>query len=217
MGSFSSNMSINCLLQDGPTLTSSPTYLTYLSKHFEWNVKEIKKLNKYSHLAQRLDAIRLELVEICKQQNKANYLNFNDERTFVHGDLNATNILIYPVSLDVTAIIDWEFASFSFDDTSLDSIVSWFDNDDDDALKEKCLKEHNSLGKEVRSHFSKLNMEASQLAFHVSSWFHNDKQQDNYSSSNLVLKSYIDQQANLLVETIEKTPFYFEIMKKSFN
>ena len=213
MGCFSSNMSIDFLLQDGPTLTSSPTYLAYLSKHFEWNVKEIKKLNKYSHLAKRLDEIHLELIDICKQNRIAlNDLNFNDEPTFVHGDLNASNILIDPVSFDLTAIIDWEFASFSFDDTSIDSIVSWFENDD--VLKEKRIKEHNSLGKEVRSHFSKLNMEASQLAFHVSSWFHSDKQQDGCSSSGSIVKRYIDQQANLLVESIEKTPFYFEMLKK---
>ena len=217
MGCFNSDMSIGCLLQDGPTLTPSLTYLDYLTKHFDWNVKEIKKLKKYSKLAERLETVHIELLDLCHKNVKVlNSLNFDDERTIVHGDLNASNILIDPASLDVTAILDWEFASLGFDDTGLDFFTSWFENVE---MKEKIKNyvneiaienKHNNLSKEVRKHFYDLNSEATQLVFHVSSWFYEAKKRGD---TDLEVRRYIDRQANILVVLLEKTPFYMEMIK----
>jgi Ser/Thr protein kinase RdoA (MazF antagonist) len=114
-------MSIGCLVHDGPTLEPSLTYLAYLNKHFQWNIKEIKKLRNYLNIAVRLEDIRLELLHICQQNEQVlNDLDFNDERTLIHGDLNSSNILVDPTNGNVTAILDWEFASFGFDDANVD-------------------------------------------------------------------------------------------------
>ena len=137
LGCFNSTMSIGSLVHDGPTLEPSLTYLAYLNKHFQWNIKEIQKLSNYSHIATRLEHTRLELLDVCEQNKKVlNDLDFNDERTLIHGDLNSSNVLVDPTNGNVTAILDWEFASFGFDDADFD-FLTWFD---DDVIKEKIAK-----------------------------------------------------------------------------
>ena len=132
--------------------------------------------------------------------------------------MNSSNILVDPTNGNVTALLDWEFASFGFDDANVDYFLTWFD---DDAIKEKIKKyieEDNessrhvkNVGKEVRRHFYRLNAEASQLAFYVSSWFFAAKQRGD---THLEVRRNIESEANLVCELIDKTPLYLEMLRK---
>jgi len=91
--------------------------------------------------------------------------------------------------------------------------LTWFD---DEKIKnyveeENASRHEKNVGKEVRRHFYRLNAEASQLAFYVSSWFFAAKQRGD---THLEVRRYIESEANLVCELIDKTPLYLEMLRK---
>ncbi|CAM6000211.1 unnamed protein product [Sphagnum balticum] len=131
IGSFDENMKVTDLVFDGPVIPVCSSFRQLLAKCFEFSIKEARKFRKYKSLASRLEEFSKLLDSFLSSDEAAeiNDLNFNDELVLKHGDLNCSNILIDPVTCELTGVLDWEFASFNFDDKAYDYMKGWFDED----------------------------------------------------------------------------------------
>ena len=193
---FNENMEPADIVLDGPAIERCDNYLEFIERLLSWEVKEINKLSKYRWLANELENVRKNLVEICAKNKRLNNLNFDDETTTFHGDLHCGNILA-DENFNITAILDWEFVTHGFDNVELDifSKMNWCDEEEKSRqLQErvdlkKCelswLKK--SSGKEVRSYLFELTGAANQMGFYVSTWFRNS---DNLRGA--VVRQYIN-------------------------
>ena len=224
IGCFERDMSVGSLLQDGPTLRPCSNYLELIDQNLRWNVKEIRKLSAYAHLADRLEALRSDLSEICDSHPLANNLDFKDQKCVLHGDLNSTNILV-DAEGRITAILDWEFCSHSFDRDGLGFISGWFmESEERTEMAERIKKiERDSFfsefcekksGAQIRSHMHELLGLANQLTFYSSSWFAKELRDGGLERAKLQVRRHIDMHAQLLVAHMAKTPLYIEMLKK---
>ena len=50
IGCFDTNMNISNIIQDGPTIDPSDTFLDYLNQQISWSIKETKKLKRYEKI-----------------------------------------------------------------------------------------------------------------------------------------------------------------------
>lgn len=210
IGCFGHDLRTVELIQDGCTVEPCETFLDFVDFQLKWCVKEMRKVAKYEDLGNELEKTRLELVKIVKENPDLDNLNFGDEMTVSHGDLNPSNILIDPISNDITGIIDWDFCSHGFDCVELDFFQNWFDADyQQEAMKQrinqlqidqggfKWLRPQN--GKAVRNILFNLVIDANQLGFHCSTWF------KSWENCNLGVRVHLNKYANKLSDYYLKT------------
>jgi aminoglycoside phosphotransferase (APT) family kinase protein len=109
IGCFDDSLSI-CTTpwNHGPIEYASESYLDYINKILTWSIKEMNKINKYKQIAKDLEVFQDILIQICKENENLNNLNFYDEMSLVHNDLNSWNILIDPITFEITGILNWE-------------------------------------------------------------------------------------------------------------
>ena len=131
IGCFKENLEISELSFDGPVLNISNNYLEYLKQQFIFAIKESKKIKKFKLFGEKLEQIMNDLNKEIKLNPSVNNLNYNNEMTISHGDLNGSNILINPDTLDITAILDWEFACHNFDSVEYHIFENWFEKEED--------------------------------------------------------------------------------------
>lgn len=148
--------------------TTSDTYLEFVNKSLEISINEAKKIKNFHQLAERLNECRLELNEKVKFDSRTNYLNYDDEFHVIHGDFNASNVLIDPYTWKIVSVLDWEWSCYSVEPSELKFFKSWFN---EYKYKERLCglfeKKLNSMdwykkptGENVRKYLSKLLFEA---------------------------------------------------------
>jgi hypothetical protein len=71
----------------------------------------MNKINRFKQIANDLEVFKEILIRICKENTQLNNLNFEDEMSFV-GDFNGWNILIDPITFEITNITDWQFSYY---------------------------------------------------------------------------------------------------------
>lgn len=109
IGCFDESMSVaTSVCNHAPVEASSETFLEYLDQNLAWVVKEMFKIRKFKQIATDLEVFRVLLRQICNENEFLNNLNFDDEMSLVHSDLNGLNILINPITFEITAITDWQ-------------------------------------------------------------------------------------------------------------
>ena len=212
IGCFKENLEISELIFDGPVLNISNNYLEYLNQQFIFVIKESKTIKKFKILGEKLEQIMNDLNKEIKLNPLVNNLNYNDEITISHGDLNSSNILINPNTLDITAILDLEFACHNFDSVEYHFFENWFEKEEDKIkIKQKIESKLNwpkkSEGFEVRKYFNKLLTEADQIGFYVSSWF------NEYKNKELAIIYYLDTQFNITMNLMKDAYKYINLIK----
>ena len=83
------------------------SFVEYLYENLTWTAKEMNKITRFRQIAKDIDVFKEILVRICKENPELNNLNFEDEMGFV-ADLNGWNILIDPITFEITQISDWQ-------------------------------------------------------------------------------------------------------------
>ena len=216
IGCFKKDLEITDLIFDGPIVKISNNYLEYIVQQLNFAIEESKKIRKFKILGEKLENLKNKLIEVVNSNPLVNNLNFNDEMTVIHGDLNSTNILIDPNTNLVTGILDWEFASHNFDSIEYHFIESWFDKEED---KEKITNKMQSIingmdwykkpyGFEIRKYFNNLAAEANQMGFYVSSWFNKD-----WKDKNLAVRAYLNSEFNITMELLKDSDKYLNLIK----
>lgn len=130
-----------------------------------------------------------------------NKLNFNDTKTFFHGDLNDANIIVDPTTLQITGVIDWEFGGYGFEDGFFNFLDMWYS--DKPTMKEYAVnwlsaqfsKENNHeliffsdlKGTKIRQYLYELIDKADNLIFNGPVYFR--VKNSNY---NISLKEHFD-------------------------
>lgn len=216
IGCFKENLEITDLIFDGPILKVSNNFLEYINQQFIFAIRESKKIKKFEILGETLEKLRNKLIDAVKSNPLVNNLNFNDEMTVHHGDLNSSNIMVDPNTLEITGILDWEFASYNFDTTEHHFFESWFEKDEDkEKIKNKIETILNksewykkSVGFEIRKYFNQLAAEANQMGFYVSSWFYKD-----WENKDLAVRVYLNTQFNITMELLKEGDKYIELIK----
>ena len=89
----------------------------------------MNKINKFKELASQLDEKRKQVLEKVSKSPEANNLNYKDYVSIIHADLNPTNILVDPRTLEITCIIDWEWAYQGFDQLT-GFYEAWYEDND---------------------------------------------------------------------------------------
>ena len=181
IGAFDENMNLTDLTLDGPTIKKSSSFIDFLNQQFNFSLKEVKKIKKYSALANRLEKFQADLNEFTKNNPQTNELNFSDTMAIQHGDLNASNILVDPETYKITGILDWDFCKHTFDDKSLEFLNWWCDEANEEKMRErmntfrlKYSNERKQVGEELRHKLNFIAETANQLGFYVTSWFRSD-------------------------------------------
>jgi aminoglycoside phosphotransferase (APT) family kinase protein len=216
IGCFDINMNVSNIVQDGPTIEPSETYLDYLNQQISWSIKEMKKYKRYQKIAHDYENFQINLNEIVKQNVCLNNLDFDDEKCVFHGDLNSSNILIDPDTLVITGILDWEFGMHGFDPSEFDFFKHWFDSKDDNEKIDEIInnitkdfyqtfKKQNGLF--VRKYLHQLIQTGNQFGFYVSSWMHKSK------NPYLDIRIAIDHEARNFKELLEKSDDYLNNLK----
>lgn len=216
IGCFKEDLEITDLIFDGPILKVSNNYLEYIDQQFLFAIKESKKIKKFKILGEKLENLRNKLIEAVNSNPLVNNLNFNDEMTIIHGDLNSSNIMIDPNSYEITGILDWEFACHNFDSTEYHFIESWFEEEKVkekiknkiDLIIDKCEWYKSQSGFEIRKYFNQLTSEANQIGFYVSTWFNND-----LTDKDLAVRIYLNNQFNITMELLKESDKYINIIK----
>lgn len=224
IGFFDADMNVSKSYYEGSVVEPCRTFSQFVDSHLRWCAKEIRKLRKYRHLANDLEVVRRELSQLVKENPDLDGLNFGDAMTVFHGDLNASNILIDPVTHDITGIIDWDFTvhGFEFNDLDLSFFGNWFTNEEhsEDMMDrvERCesdakndlisfLSKHQK-GKKYRRLLVAMVIDASMMVFYCSSWFKN-----NDSDPINAIADLIDKHANLLDEDLYHWPHLYMQLK----
>lgn len=219
IGLFDSDMNI---VGSHYNSAASSSFFQETDAQLKWSIKEIRKFKKYQQLAQDLENLRQELIQVVKENSDLDELNFGDKLGLFHGDLHGGNLLVNPDTLDILAILDWDFSwqSYEFADVGLSFFESWFLDEklktdmmnrinkyESDAKREliSCL-EGSTKGKEYRSLLMSIGINASTIVFFVSSWFVNE-------NSSIAIRSLIDNQAEILKSELKCWPELLEKLK----
>ena len=181
IGMFGPNMEITRMAYDGPMVGPCATYHEFLDSRLEFAIKEMNKFRKYQQLAQNLADFRQRLAKFVHENPSLNDLNFNDEMSIMHGDLNCSNVIIHPETFKVMALIDWESSSMNFDDKGFD-FLDFFDEgtENSDKFQKRVKSRLDSIGwkplagKSLRSRLAKIVDNADWLAMYSSTWFAGD-------------------------------------------
>lgn len=216
IGCFDEEMNVSFLVHDGPTLEVCDNYLEYIDKQLVFSAKEMKKFKKHQHLGEQLENVRLRLNEIVKLNPNLNSLDFNDQKSVFHGDLNGSNIMLDPASFKINAILDWDFCSYNFDNGEFEFLLTWSDNDRvKEIIKAKLENKIKSWyqppnGKQIRKYFFDLAQTANQLGFYVSTWFSKEKAENSVESAP---RKHINKYADDLFEMLSKIEAIFSLLE----
>lgn len=167
------------------------TFFDHINSQIKWSIKEIRKVNKYAPLADELEAVREELSRVVEINPDLDSLNFADEMGIYHGDLHAYNVLVDPVTCDITGIIDWDFCmhGYEFVQMELRFVEDWFVDDElrrditkrvdeyDAPVKRELARcfENSRKGEKYRNRLLDLATRAYMMVFYCSSWFSQDE------------------------------------------
>lgn len=225
IGFFDADMKVSQAYYEGAPIEPSRTFFQFVDSHFRWCVKEMRKLRKFKYLANDLEVVRRELGKLVKENPDLDGLNFGDKMTVFHGDLNSSNILIDPVSHDITGIIDWDFCmnGFEFNDLELSFFGNWFLDEDhsrdmmdriercQSAAKNELVSflEQHQRGKKYRRLLVAMMIDASMMVFYCSSWFHN---KSSTVDASLAIRDLIEKHSSLLDQDLDHWPnLYLEL------
>lgn len=222
LGFFDIDMNVSKSYYEGSPDEPCRTFFQFVDSHLKWCAKEIKKLRKFSQLANDLEVVRHELGMLVKKNPDLDGLNFGDEMTVFHGDLNSSNILIDPVTHDITGIIDWDFCGngYEFNDLDLEFFGNWFQNEDhSNDMMERIMRFDSPAKSELMSFLGKhqkgrnyrrlliaMLIDASMMVFYCSSWFKNS------NDPHKEIRDLIEKHACLLDEDLDQWPnLYLEL------
>lgn len=213
IGSFDINMNI---IEPHYSKQASATFFDYLNSQLQWSAKEIRKIKIYAHLADELDEMRHDLSHIVHENPCLDNLNFGDKMGVYHGDLHCYNILIDPVSQQITGLIDWDFCvhGFEFVQMELSFFKDWFGDEEigkammsrveafKSIAKTKLMScyERSRRGKELRSLLYELGAKAYLMVFYCSSWLAGELE------TSLSVRALIEQRSVILKEVLDKMP-----------
>lgn len=217
IGSFDLSLKLTNYNQDGPPVPVCDNYFQFVDFQLAWASREAKKLKKYQSLAESIENTRRDLNQVVTSNKHLNNLNFDDEMTVFHGDLNASNILIDPTTNVITGILDWDFSMHGFDCAELGFFEYWFEDEQNRLrIKQRIERKLNSepyvwfkpqVGLKFRSYLYNLVGNCNQLGFYTSSWWKSDQNKD------LGVRIHIDHHARLVVEMLKNLPVILEELK----
>lgn len=221
IGYLDSDLKITQSTQERCAVKPCRTFLEYIDIQLEWCVKEMKKMSRYAKLANELDQMRQDLINTANENPDVDELNFSDEMTVWHGDLNPTNILIDPISLDITGIIDWDFSlhGYEVDERQLRFISEWFKDDIEiskqfneyhSPIKDELVEwfEKTQKGSRFRQFLLNLVSSAVQIVFYCSTWLKND-----YEDPILGIRIHIRKSAEELRNNLKDCPQFMVELK----
>lgn len=204
------------LLQDGCRVEPCETFFSFIDQQLRWSVKEMRKMSKYTSLADEVIRVRDDLAELVGANPDLDYLNFGDSMTFSHGDLNAGNILVEPNTWELTGIIDWDFCSHGFDCHQLGFFQDWFDTiEQRDAIKHRVAvltrdldwTKRNQKGNVFRNFLFTLANDANHMGFYCSTWFY------TWKNPGLGVRVHIDRYAAFVREGLDRWPLIMNQLK----
>ena len=148
IGRFDENMNI---VPNGPDWIVSDNFLECFEYSMKYLIKELRKFNKYRHIADDYEDFLNKLIKIVNENPSLDKLNFNDKMSICHNDLNPSNILVDEKTYKITGILDWEWSGIGFDDDQLDFFKHCYSD------KEKRLTIKTEMKDVYAQNFEKMN------------------------------------------------------------